>query len=384
MKTARAFCFFGSVLLMASLPLHAEDSKPAAPKPPAPPPRRRPEKVVISPEVHPDHTVTFRLRAPAAQKVELSLAVPKDGNLPMAQGTDGVWSVTTAALEPEIYEYSLVVDGVRMTDPGNVHIKPGRQTNSSIVFIQGNPPLLHDWQNVPHGAVTIHAYASKALHKVRRVVVYTPPGYSKDTGTKYPTLYLFHGSGDIESCWAELGRAPLILDNLIAQGKAKPMLIVMPNGHAVEQGESPVPTKNLEMFEKDLLGDVMPLVEDNYRVVPDAAHRAIIGLSMGGGQSLVIGMNHPDMFAWIGGMSGYVPDAEHTVGASVTAPGFGDKVKLLWFAIGKQDFLLDQNKALDAFLTSKNVKHEFVLTEGAHRWPVWRGYLADFAPLIFK
>jgi enterochelin esterase family protein len=241
---------------------------------------------------------------------------------------------------------------------------------------------VHDWQNVPHGALTAHEYDSKAVHRVRRVVVYTPPDYAKDTETKYPVLYLFHGSGDNEGCWSEDGKAHWILDNLIAQGKAKPMLIVMPDGHAIPEGG--VPSGNLEAFEKDLLGDVMPLVESHYRVIPDAAHRAIIGLSMGGGQSLVIGLNHPDLFAWIGGMSGYVPDAEHTVGASISSPGFQDKVKLLWFAIGKEDFLLKQNQALDAFLTSKNIKHQFVLTEGAHRWPVWRGYLADFAPLIFQ
>lgn len=376
MKTARALGCFGSLVLLLSLPAFAEEAKPAAA------PKRHSEKAILSPEVHPDHSVTFRLKAPAAQKVEVSLAIPQDGNQPMTKGEDGIWSVTTAPLPPDIYEYGLVIDGVRVTDPGNRYVKPGRQTNTSIVFIPGNPPSLHDWQNVPHGSVTVHAYESKALQRVRRVLVYTPPGYNKNPDTKYPVLYLFHGSGDNEGCWAELGRAPLILDNLIAQGKAQPMLIVMPNGHAIEEGG--VPSGNLENFEKDLLGDVMPLVEGNYRVQPDAAHRAIIGLSMGGGQSLIIGMNHPDLFAWIGGMSGYVPDAEHSIGPSVTAPGFGDKVKLLWFAIGKQDFLLEQNKALDAYLTSKNVKHQFVLTEGAHRWPVWRGYLEAFAPMIFQ
>lgn len=379
MKTARALCLMSSVFLLTSLPVLAEDAKTA---PPPAPPKRKPEKAVLSPEVKPDHTVTFRLRAPGAQKVEVSLSIPKGGNLPMTQGDDGIWAVTTAPLDPEIYEYGLVVDGVRVADPGNRHIKPSRQLNTSILHIPGNPPLIHDWQDVPHGAVTVHGYKSKSLNRVRRVCVYTPPGYSKDTEMKYPTLYLFHGSGDNEGCWSELGKAHLILDNLIAQGKAKPMLIVMPDGHAIQEGG--VPAGNLEAFEKDLLGDVMPLVESNYRVLPDAAHRAIIGLSMGGGQSLVIGMNHADMFAWIGGMSGYVPDAEHTIGPAITAPGFQDKVKLLWFAIGKEDFLLDQNKALDAFLTAKNVKHDFVLTEGAHRWPVWRGYLADFVPLIFK
>jgi enterochelin esterase-like enzyme len=384
MKTARALCLLASFLTVTILPLQAEDAKPAptaTPTPPAPPKPKR-AKPVISPEIHDDHTITFRLRAPAAQKVLLSLAIPKDGNIPMVEADDGVWAVTTPALEPDIYEYSLMVDGVRLCDPGNRDIKPGIDTNTSIVVIPANPPSVHDRQNVPHGALTTHEYDSKAVQRVRRVVVYTPPGYMKDTETKYPTLYLFHGSGDNESCWSEDGKAHWILDNLIAQGKAKPMLVVMPDGHALKGGE--MPSGNLQAFEKDLLGDVIPLVESNYRVIPDAAHRAIIGLSMGGGQSLVIGLNHPDLFAWIGGMSGYVPDAEKTVGASISSPGFQDKVKILWFAIGKDDFLRKQNEELDAFLTSKNIKHQFVLTEGAHRWPVWRGYLADFAPLCFQ
>jgi enterochelin esterase family protein len=382
MNIARSVCLLGSLSLLSLLPasLRAEDAK----KTPAPPPQpRRRENPTVSPEVNPDHTITFRLKAPAAQKVSVTLAIPKDGNLPMTQGDNGVWSVTTPVMDPEIYEYGLVVDGVRIVDPGNRYIKPGRDSNTSIVQIPASPAAPWDWTDVPHGAVTVHAYNSKAVGRVRRVLVYTPPGYLKDTsGTKYPTLYLFHGSGDNEGCWAELGKAPLILDNLIAQGKAKPMLIVMPDGHAIPQGG--VPAGNLAAFEKDLLDDVMLLVESNYRAIPDADHRAIIGLSMGGGQSLTIGINHADTFAWIGGMSAYVPNAEQTIGPAVTAPGFNDKVKLLWFAIGKEDFLLKGNQEMDAFLTGKNVKHQFVLTEGSHRWPVWRHYLVDFVPLIFK
>jgi enterochelin esterase family protein len=365
-----------AALIALVCPAFGADKKDDKPK------ARKQENAIVSPDIHEDNTVTFRLRAPEAQKVEVSLAIPKDGNIAMIKGDDGVWSVNTPPLEPDIYEYSLVVDGVRVIDPANRDYKPARQTNTSLLHIPGKPPLLHDFQNVPHGAVTTHEYMSKSLKRLRRVRVYTPPGYAQDATAKFPTLYLFHGSGDNEGCWSDSGKAHHILDNLIAQKKAVPMLIVMPDGHAIPQGG--VPNGNVEAFEKDLLEDVLPLVESNYRAIPDAMHRSIIGLSMGGGQSLIIGINHYDQFAWIGGMSAYVPEAEKTIGPAIAKPDFAEKVKLLWFAIGREDFLLEGNKTLDAFLTAKNVKHDFILTDGAHRWPVWRKYLADFAPLIFK
>jgi len=382
MNIARSVCLLGSVSLLSLLPapVQAEDAK--APTPP--PQRRQREAPIISPEVNADHTITFRLKAPNAQKVDVNLALPKGGNMPMTKGENGVWSVTTPALDPEIYEYSFSVDGLRVIDPGNRHLKSGPGSHGSITQIQANPPAPWDWTNVPHGALTLHAYDSKAVGHVRHLVIYTPPGYLRDTsGTKYPVLYLFHGSGDNDAGWTELGKAHLILDNLIAQGKAKPMVVVMPDGHAVPAG-SGIAANNLEMFEKDLLGDVMPLVESNYRVIPDAAHRAIIGLSMGGGQSLTIGINHADTFAWIGGMSSYVPNAPQTIGPAIDAPGFADKVKLLWIAIGKADFLLKGNEEMIEFLKSKNVKHTFVLSEGGHQWPVWRRYLVEFTPQIFR
>lgn len=376
MKRTLSFSIIPATILALICPAFSADDKKESPR------SRKQEQAIVSPEIHDDHTVTFRLRAPGAQKIEVALAIPQNGTLAMVKGDDGVWSVKTPPLEADIYEYSLVIDGVRVIDPGNRDYKPSRSTNTSLLHIPGQPALLQDFQDVPHGAVTTHEYMSKSLTRLRRVRVYTPPGYAQDATAKFPVLYLFHGSGDNEGCWSDSGKAHHILDNLIAQKKAVPMLIVMPDGHAIQQ--SGVPGGNVEAFEKDLLQDVMPLVELNYRTINDAAHRSIIGLSMGGGQSLIIGINHFDTFAWIGSMSAYVPEAEKTIGPSIAKPDFAEKVKLLWFAIGRDDFLLEGNKQLDAFLTAKNVKHNYVLTDGAHRWPVWRKYLADFAPLIFR
>ena len=265
-----------------------------------------------------------------------------------------------------------------MVDPGNPVIKPGRATRESIVDVPGNPPLLHEFQEVPHGTAHLHDYLSKSLNVVRHVRVYTPPGYDANADTRYPVLYLFHGSGDDQSGWMEIGHAHLIMDNLLAQGKARPMLIVMPNGHTGATGSA-----NTASFERDLLEDVIPLVEKNYRVKADRLHRAIIGLSMGCGQSLTIGLNHLDQFAWVGGMSGYVYDGETTVAAALNDPQVNEKLKLLWIAIGKDDGALKNAKELDELLTRHHIKHEFLTTDGGHSWPVWRHHLPQFAALLF-
>jgi enterochelin esterase family protein len=236
--------------------------------------------------------------------------------------------------------------------------------------------------------VRLHEYESKALGKLRALRVYTPPGYDRNTRAKYPVLYLFHGSGDNEATWTEFGRANLIIDNLIAQGKAKPMIIVMTDGHAAFAQPAGTNTdaraRGMIAFQRDLLEDVMPFAEENYRIKKDREHRAIIGLSMGGGQSLTIGLNHPELFAWVGGMSSAVGDPDTTLASLIKDPQASNKnLKLLWFAVGKSDFLLKNNQQLDEWLTKHGIKHEFHETEGNHSWPVWRRYLADFAPLIF-
>ncbi len=337
---------------------------------------------LVSPEIHADRTVTFRLRAPGARQVKVSgeLAI---GTREMKREENGVWSVTVGPLKPELYGYGFVVDGLRITDPLNPRLKPQRSSSTSILDIPGNPPLLHDYQEVPHGTVHFHEYRSRALGVVRRLRVYTPPGYEQKKDTRYPVLYLLHGSGDNEATWTELGRAHLILDNLIAQGKARPMLIVMPDGHALPPG-SENRGRAGEAFEKDLLNEVIPLVERTYRVQADAEHRAIAGLSMGARQALGVGLTQRDRFAWIGAMSGYVADPAKNLAAAINDPQLSKKVRLLWIAIGKDDVLLKPTEEMEKVLKEKQIPHTYRVTEGNHSWPVWRRYLGEFAPLLFQ
>ncbi|MBI3877448.1 MAG: esterase [Verrucomicrobia bacterium] len=347
--------------------------------PPAPP----------SPEISADRKVTFRLRAPNAKEVSVTGEIP-GGPHKMTKDDNGVWSVTVGPLTPELYGYTFVADGLRFADPGNPNLKPMRSPTTSILDIPGDPPLLHDFQNVPHGTVRVHYYQSKATGTLRRMHIYTPPPYDKDAGVRYPTLYLFHGSGDNDACWTVLGRAHWILDNLLAQGKVKPMVVVMTDGHAASPNLTGVPgagaiNRNVEIFGKDLLEEVMPFVEANYRVKADRLNRAIIGLSMGGGQSLTVGLNNTDKFAWVGGMSSALRNPDQTVAGFLADPkAANEKLKILWTACGRDDQLMAGARSFSALLKDKGIEHELVETDGAHSWPVWRKHLALFAPLIFK
>lgn len=335
---------------------------------------------VVSPEILADQRVTFRLRAPKASTVTVSGQFQK-GPAALTRDESGLWSVTVGPVPAGVHEYSFNVDGVAMIDPGNRAIKPMRNPRTSILEIPGNPPLPHDFQDVPHGKVSMHWYPSKSLGRRRPMQVYTPPGYDANSTTRYPTLYLFHGSGDNEATWVAHGHAHWILDNLIAQKRAQPMIVVMLDGHAIAPGATTERNANTTAFERDLLEDAMPLVVANYRTREDASHRAIIGLSMGGGQSLTIGLKHPDRFAWVGGMSSAVRDGTNLIGDGAA---LNQQLKLLWFACGKDDSLVKANQDFDAALKAKNVRHTYVETEGNHSWPVWRKYLAEFAPLIFQ
>jgi len=333
--------------------------------------------------------VTFRLRAPQAREVTVS---GEWGGKPqeLAKDEQGIWSATIGPLAPEIYGYSFTVDGLRIADPGNPALKPMRSPTTSILEVPGQPPLLHEFQEVPHGTVRHHWYASKSLGVRRSLHVYTPPGYDKETQIRYPVLYLFHGSGDNDATWAVLGRAHLIIDNLLAQGKVRPMVVVMTDGHAalpqLTGGVTPnMISRNVEDFGRDLLEDVLPFVESNYRVKKERTQRAIAGLSMGGGQSLTIGLNHLDLFAWVGGFSSFLRNPETTIAKVLTdAKGTNERLKLLWIACGKDDRLIEQAQEMSALLKQKDIRHEFLTTEGNHSWPVWRRYLADFAPLLFR
>lgn len=335
-----------------------------------------------SPEVATDGHVTFRLRAPKATEV---VVAGQWGGEPaaMTKGEGDVWSVTVGPVPAGVWEYSFRADGLQMIDPGNPAIKPMREPRTSILHISGNPPLIWDFQDVPHGTVHCHSYFSKSLNRLRELTVYTPPSYDKQKDARFPTLYLQHGSGDNQATWVVHGKAHWILDNLIAQGKAKPMVVVMMDGHAADRSTSG-PGGNTGAFERDLLQDVMPFVEANYRVKTDAADRCIAGLSMGGGQSLTIGLNHLDRFAWVVGFSASVPSQEAVAGALNDAAATNQKLKLLWIACGKDDFLLSRNESFIAALKEKGIEHEWHLTEGTHCWPVWRGYLTDVAPKLFQ
>jgi enterochelin esterase family protein len=339
-------------------------------------PAKRPERIT-SPDIAPDRKVTFRLRAPRANEVLLAGQWSKD-RAAFAKDANGDWSVTVGPVEPGVWEYGFVVDGLAMIDPSNAAIKPMRNPRTSILHLPGDPPLPHDFQDVPHGVVHLHTYRSKSLNRLRELAVYTPPGYDKDTAARFPTLYLQHGSGDNHATWVAHGKAHWIADNLTAQQQAKPMVIVMMDGHAT------LGQDNTAAFERDLLEDVMPMIESTYRVKPDPANRAIVGLSMGGGQSLTIGLNHADQFAWVGGFSAAPPDSKAVAAALDHPDATNAKLRLLYIACGKDDFLLKRNQEFIATLKAKNVKHAWRETDGGHSWPVWRLYLADFLPQLFR
>jgi enterochelin esterase family protein len=348
----------------------------------ATPPRQPP---VVSPEIQADRSVTFRLKAPQATKVEVRGQWTKDA-LALAKDEHGVWSGTSTPIAAGVWEYSLVVDGVAMIDPGNSALKPMREPRTSILAIAGTPLEPWDFQDVPHGTVHTHVYQSKAFASPRELMVYTPPGYETAAGTTYPLLVLQHGSGDNHLTWTAHGKAHFILDHLIAAGRAKPMVVLMLNGHAPAfvRAEDPAQrwAHSLAGFRKELVEDGLPLVEALYRVAKDPAQRAIAGLSMGGGQALGAGLAL-DGFAWIGAFSAAAPPTPMIESALAKAEATNARLRLLWIAIGKDDFLLERNTTFISLLKDKGITHEYHLTEGGHSWPVWRSYLVEFLPRLF-
>ncbi len=335
----------------------------------------------VSPEVHPDRTVTFRLAAPKANEATFyGDWMPVGASQKMTKDPNGVWTLTTAPLPPSIYIYSFTVDGLTIADPINPRIKLRARTSASLLEVPAETPGLWEARDVPHGAVEINYQKSKALNgETRSFWVYTPPGYTQSTKQRYPVLYLFHGSNDTAGGWVLAGQANYILDNLIAERKLVPMLLVMPFGHAVPFG-SPreIQATNSDVYEKYLLDDVMPLVDSKYRVRNDREHRAIAGLSMGGGQALSIGFKHLDLFNSIGAFSAAAPQALDTTGLAK------HKLKVLWFACGKDDSIFQRSADLDTLFTQRGIAHTFRPTPGAHTYTVWRQYLAEFAPLLFR
>ena len=349
------------------------------------------EPPIISPDVQPDGRVIFRFRAPNAVKVEVSIE-GQGPNVPMQKDDNGIWSATVGPLQPDIYGYSFVADGVSLIDPSNQLMKPNMISTQSAVDIPGES-LPWEITNIAHGEIHHHFYHSTIAGDDRDFYVYTPPGYDRRAKQEYPVLYLLHGFSDAANGWTEVGRANVILDNLIAEGKARPMIIVMPLGYGdlelirggwdARKGKE-LPRKNLTKFTDTLLNEVIPKVEQSYRAKRDRDSRAIAGLSMGGAESLFTGLNHLDQFAWIGGFS-FGSDLDDF---SAEFPSLDEsanrKIKLLWIACGVDDDLITLNRQFKTWLKEKGIRYTDVETPGAHSWLVWRRNLVAFAPLLFK
>jgi enterochelin esterase family protein len=354
-------------------------------------PRRElnPNDTLKSPEVSADHHVTFRILAPKASEVTLTgdwlgtTPAPK-----LTKDDHGVWSITLGPFEPSIYIYSFTVDGVAIPDPINPRIKLRARTSASMVEVKDDAPAFWEAHDVPHGAVEINWEKSKAIHgETRAIWIYTPPDYARTT-RRYPVLYLLHGSNDTAAGWTMAGNANFVLDNLLAESKAMPMIVVMPFGHATPFGEPAAPgaVTNDALFEEYLLQDVIPTVEARYRVAPGRQNRAIAGLSMGGGQSLKIGLGHLDLFSAVASFSGAIPGDFETRFAALLkdSKGTNERLKTLWIGCGRQDSLFGRSNNLAELLTKYQVRHIFHPTDGVHNYTVWRKYLAEYAPLLFR
>jgi len=347
---------------------------------------------VASPEVAADRHVTFRILAPKASEVSL-IGEFVQGSKSLTKDNNGLWSVTVGPIAPEMYHYNFVVDGVRIIDPGNPRLKTGSTPNTlmSILDVHGDHPRFFDAQTVEHGEIRTIWYQSKSLNALRRVNVYTPPGYDQARQNRYPVLYLLHGANLDETAWTRFGRVNLILDNLLAAGKVQSFIVVMPFGYGVASDTMPQasggPSQNTILFGRDLLEDLIPLIESRYRVSTSRDQRAIVGLSMGGGQALGIGLSHVELFSYVGGFSAALRPAEFekTFASIIGDPSATNKkLHLLWIGCGTEDSLFPAAKSFSEFLDQHNIKHTFHTSGGAHTFMVWRNYLNELAPLLFS
>lgn len=368
---------------------------------------------IISPEINPDNSVTFRLHAPKAIKVQVTgdflptqkidtpygkFDAPAVADL--KEGKDGIWEYTTPPLLPELYNYSFIVDGFKTTDPNNVYVIRDVASVFNVFLIGGERADLYKVNKVAHGTISRCWYNSPTLGMDRRMTIYTPPSY-ETSGKRYPVLYLLHGMGGDEEAWIALGRTAQILDNLIAQGKAEPMIVVMTNGNAVQEaapGESSLgfvkPTmqlsKTMEGSMEQSFPGVVNFIDNNYRTIRKKSGRAIAGLSMGGFHSMHISKQYPDMFDYIGLFSAAIMP-----GKDVKSPiydnmeeklkiQFGKNPKLYWIAIGTTDFLYNANTDYRKMLDEKGYKYTYYETGEGHIWKNWRIYLSEFIPLLFR
>jgi enterochelin esterase-like enzyme len=358
---------------------------------------RRGEPALVSPEVAADHRVTFRLKAPEAKAVTVSGDF--GGDLEMGKGADGIWTATVGPLAPEMYVYFFVVDGVRLTDPGNPQVKIGyvTSTTTSLFTVPGDAPAFYDVQDVPHGEIRTVLYKSRSNGTTRELTVYVPPGYEDARNRRYPVLYLLHGFANDHQSWHRYGRANDILDSLLAQKKIQPFLVVMPLGYggaSINGDGNGIPPQgagqfggDAALYERDLIEDIIPMIDSRYRTNADRKHRAIVGFSMGGGQAGRFGLRHLETFSQVGIMSAGMAGGADTELLSTLAadPAKANKqIDLLWIACGKEDTAMKGAKTLHTALEQAGIKHTFLETDGAHHWRVWRRYLRDLAPLLFK
>lgn len=360
---------------------------------------------LVSPEIHENGTVTFHLQAPLAAEVKLTGDwLPAEGFVPgsvvMEKNEKGTWTHTTEALESELYGYAFLVDGLRVNDPGNAFLSRDIATNTNIFIIGGEQADLYKVNDVPHGSVSRRWYNSPGNEMTRRMTVYTPAGYEQST-EKYPVLYLLHGAGGDEEAWIELGRASQILDNLIAQGKTKPMIVVMPNGNVVQDaapGEGTqgfikpafmVP-KTMDGTYEETFMDVIKFVESSYRVKADKPNRAVAGLSMGGYHSMHISRYYPNTFDYVGLFSAAILPNQSTTSKvyqdidATLNKQMENGYELYWIGIGKEDFLYRGNQEYKAKLDAMGMPYTYRESEGGHIWKNWRVYLSEFTPLLFK
>lgn len=365
-----------------------------------------------SPEILPDRRVTFRLAAPKASEVSLRASWSDAATIPLTRDASGAWSTTVGPLKPDLYHYVFMVDGVRALDPNNAETQRDGARYSNLLAISGPPSPPWEFSDAPHGSIEQIWHPAPVLkQRQRRMYVYLPAEYHTNPSRRYPVLYLIHGGGGDEDSWVTLGRAALILDNQIASGVAAPLIVVMPNGNdeeSVSQGYGLGPTPSLQQrnapppdpdryalhapqhpepyagyFPESLVKDIVPFVERTYRVQSDAAHRALAGLSMGAAQTVVIAANNPGMFDYIGVFSG---------GGMVGEPGFDAQlaalaasgVKLYWTGAGDDDIARLRTRGLYEGAKAKGLPATYRQISGGHTWPVWRDFLADFAPRLFK
>ncbi len=376
---------------------------------------------LASPDIHPDHTVTFRFSAPQATEVTLNGSWEGARNLKMTKDDAGVWTATVGPLAPQLWGFWYIVDGVKALDPNDSETQRDGTRIDNLLLITGAADDLWTFKDVPHGTIEQVWYPSPTLNlDQRRMYVYLPPDYMKDKSARFPVLYLLHGGGGDEDAWVTMGRANTIMDNLIASGKAKPMIVVMPNGNAkqtVSQGfglgptpapqqvnapapppvqaangtpggmpagfKPPPPVPYEGSYPESIVKDIIPFVEANYRVIPDQDHRAVAGLSMGAGHTVMVTNNNPGEFAYIGVFSGGIRNLDETAEKQLTALSKSG-VKFYWTGAGDADMARAGTVNLHDELVKLGFKTSYTEIPGVHYWFLWRPFLGDFASLLFR